>query len=103
MKSKVFKLAHKIKANFSSWSEALRFAWNKIKLQFKMNNSICFFEFKKKSTGEQRTVLGTLNNDYIDYEYKGGSWSKWYILRFYDTVKQDWRSLDVRTLTKIYL
>jgi hypothetical protein len=102
MKSKVFKFAHRVRKNFNNWSEALKFAWKKIKLQMRLNNKLCYFQFKKKSTGELRDALGTTNIGFINYEFKGYPNDKWYIIRFWETNKSQWRSLDVRTLVKIY-
>lgn len=102
MKSKVFKLAHKVKANFSSFSEALIFAWAKVKLTTKLRQGICSFQFKKKTTGTLRDCLGTLSDSEINYTPKGGkSCSKWNILKFWDTEKDAWRMLDVRSVTII--
>lgn len=60
MKSQLFKIAHAIKANFNSWSEALRHAWKVIKLKSKMKNGEVKFQFRKVD-GSIREALGTLN------------------------------------------
>lgn len=106
MKSKVFKIAHKVKAEFSTWSEALRFAWTKVKLQrslkelpvdIEKQEGGLFFIFKKKSTGENRLAQGTLN---LETEYTPSAPKKinYFIQKFFDVKKRAWRSLDVRTL-----
>jgi hypothetical protein len=100
MKSKVFILAHKLRSKFNSWSECLKFAWAKIKLVANLRKGVYSFSFIKKSTGEVREAKGTLNQSLINYEYKGGSWSKWNIVRFFDTKINEFRCLDVRTLIK---
>ncbi len=103
MKSKVMILAHSVKAEFPSFSDALKFAWAKCKLKKKLSDKVCFFSFVKKSTGEMRDALGTLNFEYIDYPHKTNYIRrKWYIQSFWDTCKNDWRCLDVRTLNKIH-
>ncbi len=110
MKSKVFKIAHKVKAEFSTWSEALKFAWVKVKLQRSLKElpvnieeqeGGLFFMFKKKSTGENRLAQGTLN---LDKEFKPSLAKKinYFNQKFFDVKKRAWRSLDVRTLIKIY-
>ncbi len=102
-KSKVMKLAHSVRTEFNNFSEALKFAWAKIKLQTKLQKGLCFFTFTKKSTGEQRDALATNNMDFINYEHKGCYIrKKWYLQTFWDTNKNAWRCLDVRTLDTIH-
>jgi len=60
MKSQLFKIAHAIKAQFNSWSEALRHAWKVIKLKAKMKIGEVKFKFRKVD-GSIREALGTLN------------------------------------------
>lgn len=103
MNKQVMILAHQVKANFSTFADALRFAWAKVKISTKLKNGLCFFTFTKKSTGEQRDALATTNTDYINYNYKECYLrSKWYLQTFWDTNINDWRCLDVRTLTAIH-
>ena len=96
MNSKVLKFAHKIKAQFSSWSEALKFAWAKIKFQIKLAASTVSFSFIKKN-GEVRPANGTLN---IQYQSKSSKPSVWYIVKYFDTDKNGWRCFDFRNLIK---
>ena len=107
MKSSVFFLAHKIKSNFSSWSEALKAAWKRIKDQFQTAKELkqalscktVHFTFIKKN-GELREAFGTTD---IEFESKGSSRkSPWYLVKFFDTVKNGWRSCDIRTLQNIF-
>lgn len=97
---RAFVLAHKIRLNFSEFGKALKFAWKKVKLHAKLQK-LCFFQFKKKN-GELRDALGTINPDYMNYEFKGGGYEKWYLIRFWETNKEQWRSLDVRRLVQVY-
>lgn len=60
MKSQLFKIAHAIKAQFNSWSEALRHAWKVIKLKIQLKSGEVKFKFKKVD-GSIREALGTLN------------------------------------------
>jgi hypothetical protein len=102
-KSKVMTLAHSVKSHFPTFADALRFAWAKVKISTKLAKGLCFFTFTKKSTGEERDALGTTNFDYINYEYKNYYYrTKWYLQTFWDTNKNDWRCLDVRTLNVIH-
>jgi hypothetical protein len=108
MKSSVFTLAHKIKAQFTTWSEALKAAWKQIKDKFNtakelksmLASKTVHFEFIKKN-GEVREAFGTTN---IKYQRKSSSSRKapWYLVKFFDTVKKGWRSCDIRTLQIIY-
>lgn len=106
MKSKVFKLAHLIKSNFATWSQALKVAWRKIKLEAGLAKGIVCFSFVKKSTGEETMRYGSTNKDTYQYEFKGLSrQDKWYIVKFWDNThpqKYGWKSLDIRNLTKVY-
>ena len=48
MKSRLFKMAWAIKANFASFSEALKTAWAAIKLQIRLlTESVVNFSYKK--------------------------------------------------------
>ena len=106
MKSSVFTLAHKIKATFSTWSEALVSAWKTIKAQFAAAKSLksslakgtVQFTFIKKN-GELREAIGTTKLS-TPYTKTSSRKSPWYIVKFFDTVKNGWRSCDVRTLVK---
>ena len=97
MNSKALTIAHKVKAEFSTWSEALKFAWTKVKLQRSLKEGNVKFVFKKKSTGENRLSNGTLK---LDTEYTPSAPKKinYFIQKFFDVKKRAWRSLDVRTL-----
>ena len=103
-KSKVMKLAHSVRAEFTSFSDALKFAWAKMKLKTKMQKGLCYFTFTKKSTGEERDALATLNMDYVNHKFQKGCYirKKWFLQTFWDTNLNDWRCLDVRTLDKIH-
>lgn len=60
MKSQLFKIAHAIKGNFKSFSEALKHAWKVIRLKMQLKKGEVTFMFKKVD-GTIRTALGTLN------------------------------------------
>lgn len=98
IQSKVFKLAHKAKSNFKSWSEALKFAWSKVKFQIKLATSKAVsFSFIKKD-GSTRPATGTLQ---VEYQRKATSKpSVWYIVKYFDLDKNSFRSFDFRNLIK---
>jgi hypothetical protein len=111
MKSSVFFLAHKIKAQFSTWSEALKAAWSKIKnfilakkgLQAKLRAGKVSFSFIKKN-GELRNAIGTLQTD-----YKSKSSSKkspWYVVKFIDTEitgAYNWRKNKLKNKVRAFV
>lgn len=78
MKSKVFKIAHQIKENFTTWSDALKAAWKIAKLFLGFPVRLTFV----KSTGEVReanaiamTTISTLEKGYFKFveEIQGGT------------------------------
>lgn len=79
-KSQLFKLAHAIKSQFSSFGEALRHAWKVIKLRIKMLTSYVAFKYRKVD-GSIREAVGTLN---FSYESKGGKSSPADILIYHE-------------------
>lgn len=97
IQSKVFTFAHQIKTNFQSWSNALKFAWKKLKIQAKLSSGKIHFSFIKKS-GEIRPAYGTTNNSFFNYENKGNVSGCWYIVKYYDLQKDGWRCFDLRKL-----
>lgn len=100
IQSKVFTFAHQIKTNFQTWSQALKFAWKKLKIQAKLKSGKVNFTFLKKS-GEIRKAFGTTQYDSFDYDFKGGASKCWYIVKYYDLEKYDWRCFDVRNLIEV--
>lgn len=64
-KSKLFKLAHAIRSQFDSFSEALRQSWKVLRLKLQMAKREVKFQYRKVD-GSIRDAVGTL-----DYEVKG--------------------------------
>ena len=95
-------LAHQIKSNFSTWSEALKTAWNTIKLKSQLRKGIAHFFFTK-SNGEVREMFGTLKFD-TPYISTSKREKPWYQISFVDTMinptKNNWRSCDIRNFIK---
>ncbi len=58
MKTKLFKIAHAIKAQFATFGEALKQAWRIIKLQSRMMVGNASFKFRKVD-GSIREAVGT--------------------------------------------
>ena len=79
-KSQLFKLAHSIKSQFESFSQALKQAWVVLKLRVKMATSYVSFKYRKVD-GTIREALGTLN---FTYESKGGKSSPVDCLVYFD-------------------
>jgi hypothetical protein len=98
MNSKALKLAHAIKTNFSSWSEALKFAWKKVKVKKALRSLTVKFSFLKKN-GEVREATGTTKGE---YSFKGTSKpSPFHIVKYFDLDKNAWRCFDLRRLISI--
>lgn len=81
LKSKVFTIAHQIKAQFKNFSQALKAAWKIAKMHFGKNVTI---EFAKNS-GEVRTAsvlaigsLETLKKGFVRFvEMKADNTNQW--------------------------
>lgn len=94
MKTLLFKIAHSIKGQFASFSEALKQAWKVIKLKYKLSHGNASFKFVKID-GTIREAVGTLN---IQYEAKGTKEKNYSLFNYYDVVAQGWRSFKVANL-----
>ena len=88
LKSRAFKLAHEIKANFDNFSQALKHAWKVAKSEF---GRIIKFKFVKKSTGEIREVEATHVSKSYRLSKDGAK-----IVHFIENGQ--WRSFDIDTL-----
>ena len=94
MKTLLFKIAHKVKNSFNSFSEALSYAWKVIKLRMKMTKDVVSFRFKKVY-GSIREAVGTLA---IKYTYKTESKVNYSVFTYFDIEKQEFRSAKVESL-----
>ncbi len=94
MKTLLFKIAHSIKANYSTFSDALKQAWKIIKLRMKMKFSNVVFQYKKVD-GSIRNAVGTLN---VSYESKGGKSVNYSVVNYFDTESNGWRSFKSENL-----
>lgn len=103
MKQKVMKTAwalfRDLKNKYSSFADALRAAWAKIKLLRKLNEGKVKFSFTKKS-GERREAVGT-SLDLANYERKTntGKTKPMSMITYWDTEKEAVRSFHIWQLT----
>lgn len=101
--SKALKLAHKIRAKFQSWGDALRKAWMTIKLKVKLrlDHSTCFTFIKKDGT--ERMALGHNKKDHHSYQFKtSGKPKPLDLIRYFDQNKNMWRSFRAHQLHAIH-
>lgn len=62
------------------------------------------FYYKKFSTGTLRVAHGTLRSDLIDYEFKNsGRKPAPGVITYWDTDREDWRSLRAENLISVDL
>lgn len=95
MKTKLFKIAHAIKAQFANFGEALKQAWKIIKLQARMMVGNVSFKFRKVD-GSIRETVGTLT---VKYESKcNGKPMPVDSMMYYDTEANGFRSFKVFNL-----
>lgn len=95
MKSRLFNIAWAVRKQFSSFSEALAFAWKTIKLQWALCLGVVTFRYKKID-GTIRTATGTLDHG---QQLKGTDRAKNYgILTYFDTEANGFRSCHVENL-----
>ena len=94
MKTKLFKMAWAIVANFNSFAEALKAAWKAIKLSSKMKSSVVSFSFKKID-GSIRKAIGTLKDVPATLGVREPNHS---VLTYFDVEANAWRSAKIENL-----
>lgn len=100
-RSKLFKIAHAIirKAQATSFSEALKYAWKAIRIYTRMKVGKVEFSFRKLD-GTIRRAVGTLCD--IDYTPSPNSARRAKpeedVMCFFDVEKQNFRSFRVTSL-----
>lgn len=94
MKTKLFKIAHSIKGQYATFSEALTAAWKVIKLTIKMKLGNVNFSFNKID-GSVRNAIGTLKNVPATLGTKAPNLS---LFTYYDVEAQGWRSSRIENL-----
>lgn len=96
-KSKLFHIAHSIKHQFNSFADALRKAWQVLKLRAKMKSKVVSFKFKKVD-GSIREAIGTLRADMLP-KIKGTSNKVNHsVMAYYDVQANGFRSFKIENL-----
>lgn len=95
MKSRLFKMAWAIRANFQTFGEALSHAWKVVKLQFDLcTKPVLKFSYMKKD-GSRRDAIGTVETVPA---IKGVRPVNFGLLTYFDLEAQDWRSAQIQNL-----
>lgn len=94
MKSKLFKIAHSIKANYATFSEALKYAWKVIRLRIKMKSGVVSFSFIKVD-GSIRKAIGTLKDIPASTGTKSPNHS---VFTYFDIEAASYRSARIENL-----
>lgn len=95
MKSKLFKIAHSIKANYATFAEALKQAWRIIKLSVRMKLGEVSFTFKKID-GSLRKAVGTLKD--TPAITGNGKPKNFGVMTYFDVEANGWRSFKFENL-----
>lgn len=85
---------------FKTFGDALKAAWNRIKLTTQLRKGIAYFSFLKKD-GSIREAIGTLNGTNFEYKTKGSHRRfNAAIVKYYDIEKRAFRSFKVENFIK---
>lgn len=95
MKTLLFTIAHKVKANFANFSEALKYAWKVIKLKSRMTKAVVAFKFKKVD-GSIREAVGTLQKSIVPQTKGIGSSPA--VFTYFDMDKNEYRCAKIESL-----
>lgn len=96
MKRILFNIAWAVRKQFSTFSEALTYAWRTIKLQWALCLGVVTFSYKKVSDGSLRVATGTL--DSVPATKGPRREPNYGLLTYYDLDAQDWRSAKISNL-----
>ncbi len=99
-KSMVMKAAWAIlkKKDVGTIAEALRKAWQAMKIKAQMSVGVVEFTFRK-ANGEIRKAIGTLKGSAISYDYKGSERKPCYsAVAYWDIEKNAFRSFSIASL-----
>lgn len=97
MKSELFKIAHSIKQNYSSFGQALAMAWKVMKLKFQMKLGEVKFKFKK-ADGSIREALGTLKITFVKGENNKTKARNYGQISYFDLQQGEYRSFKAENL-----
>lgn len=87
---------------FSSFSLALKAAWNRLKVLTALKNGVARFSYKRKSDGSTREAIGTLREGNYQYQYKGSkNKTKLDVIKYYDLTANAFRSFRIENLLTI--
>lgn len=86
-------MAWSVADKFDTFAEALKYAWNVVKLRISMLIGTVTFKYRKVE-GSIREAVGTLSNV---PETKGGSSSKG-VFVYFDVVAGGWRSCKINNI-----
>ena len=87
-----------------AFAECLHRAWQCYKLRSAMMSRIVRFTYIKKTTGELRNALGTLDPTRYHYEAVGGhDYKPADCIRYWDCEVQNWRMFKVFNLVNVTL
>jgi len=96
MKSLVFKTAHQLRDQFTSWSKCLAYAWQLVKLKYRLLSGVAEFSFYKVD-GSIRKAKGTLKSNYFNYEPKGQK-PNHSTFTYFDLEKNSFRCFKIENL-----
>ena len=90
---------------FTSFSEALKAAWNKVKIVSALKKGVAYFTYNKvdKKTGEvtERKAIGTLNGSNYSYDNKGTGKTKTpSVVTYWDLEARAFRSFKIENFIK---
>lgn len=96
MKKELFQTAWALfkKGMFETFGQALKAAWNRIKLVAKLKSGLVYFRFQKEG-GEIRNAIGTLNA--VNFQYTTKSENKSSngaeLVKYWDVEKRSFRAV----------
>lgn len=95
MKSRLFNIAWAVRKQFSTFAEALTFAWRTIKLQWALCLGVVTFSYKKVD-GSTRIATGTLDSVPATKGLKRPA--NYSLLTYFDIDAQEFRSGKIANL-----
>lgn len=90
-----------VRKNGYTISEALKVAWQNIKLKAKMKKGIARFYYRKVN-GELREAFGTLSDKLTPETKEAGRKANNTLFTYFDTEREEWRSFKIANLINVY-
>lgn len=97
LKSRLMSIAHAVKSQFASFSEALKHAWRVIRMYKAMKSKDVSFSFKKVD-GSLRLANGTLRADALPESKGSDRPTNFGLFVYFDLDANAWRSAKVENL-----